>query len=275
MHFNLSPYPSEEEQRELATLRLEQGENDEIILREGRFMLATCEICGAKFEARISGLTRRYPPFCRMCRKREEEEREYRRREEAAQVEHIHRQQLFYAAIPPIYRVSDLTRLPAAGLAAVDAYGPDDLAAGIGLGLVGPAGAGKTRCMGQLIGRLCLEHGLLVRAVAATEFSHRVSTLAFDRVAKLESYLKELSTVPVLFVDDVGKGRLTDRVEAEFYYLLERRTAYGKPTLWTSNSNAAALLRLFSADRGEPIVRRLAEFSHVVNIIARGEETRR
>jgi DNA replication protein DnaC len=58
---------------------------------------------------------------------------------------------------------------------------------------------------------------------------------------------------------------MTDREEAELYNLLESRTAWAKPIIWTSNSNARQLHGMFTPDRADAILRRLTEFSTIVN----------
>ena len=67
-------------------------------------------------------------------------------------------------------------------------------------------------------------------------------------------------------IDDLGKGKMTDRAEAELYDLLEFRSSHKLPIIWTSNSDARGLLSMFSADRGDAIIRRLAEFSNIIKL---------
>jgi hypothetical protein len=38
------------------------------------------------------------------------------------------------------------------------------------------------------------------------------------------------------------------------------------PIIWTSNSDARGLHGMFSQDRGDAIIRRLAEFSEIVKV---------
>ena len=69
----------------------------------------------------------------------------------------------------------------------------------------------------------------------------------------------------VWLCDDIGKQRMTDRAEAEFYDVLEHRTSHLRPTIWTANADGHDLRAMLSADRAEPILRRLVEFSEIVS----------
>jgi len=70
----------------------------------------------------------------------------------------------------------------------------------------------------------------------------------------------------VLVIDDLGKGRLTEAVAGALYDLLEERTANKRVTLWTSNASLDDLLKMLPADCGGPIVRRLMDFSKIIQL---------
>lgn len=163
------------------------------------------------------------------------------------------------ALCPPLYRATDPARLPGDLMAAADGwtFGPR------GLGFIGPSGKCKTRVMMRLCHRLAHEHGKRIAYLTAAEFSHRVSRLAADKMADLDAFLEGLCKASVFFLDDFGKGRLTDRVESELYHVVETRTAQLRPILFTGNGTRASLAALMSLDRGEPILRRLEEFCDV------------
>jgi DNA replication protein DnaC len=73
-----------------------------------------------------------------------------------------------------------------------------------------------------------------------------------------------LARAEVLFFDDLGKVPLTERVEAEFFALIERRMARQLPITVTSNMTGDDLAAKASTDRGRPLIRRLREFCRVV-----------
>ena len=172
------------------------------------------------------------------------------------------RQQRFLAAwadiCPPLYRDTDPARLPKKQLAKVMSwtYGPR------GLLLHGSTGKGKTRCAYQLLHRLHFEEHRRIIAMTATSFSHYCGARFGNQTG--EKWIRELSQAEVFFLDDLGKGRLTERAEAELFGLIEARIADCLPLILTTNATGASLVEQLSPDRGEPLVRRLREFCESV-----------
>ncbi|PYK25547.1 MAG: hypothetical protein DME52_08290, partial [Verrucomicrobia bacterium] len=80
--------------------------------------------------------------------------------------------------------------------------------------------------------------------------------------------LRSAASAELLFIDDIGKERLTESAELKLYSLMEERTANAKPILWTSNFVGADLRKIMSDNRGPAITRRLAEFSSVLFVPA-------
>lgn len=163
---------------------------------------------------------------------------------------------------PPLYRDSDPSRLK---------INPDTISNVLtwennphGIGLAGESGTGKTRLMFMLVKRL-LEEGIRVRATTAKQFEnwcHRMFNKDDDARLRIE----ECHQARVLFIDDIGKEKYTERVESEFYDLVEDRTSHLLPILWTANATGEKLIQMMGDDRGVPIVRRLREFSEVISI---------
>ena len=100
----------------------------------------------------------------------------------------------------------------------------------------------------------------------------RASSQEFDddprRRAEARILLRNAAGVEVLFIDDIGKERLTEAAELKLYWLIEHRTANARPILWTSNFVGADLRKMMSDNRGPAITRRLAEFSSVLFVPA-------
>ena len=203
---------------------------------------------------------RNLPSRCTTCAMKVEacaaREQTTRNREQRRQK----RVELWTAICPPCYADTDPTRLPEAAHLAVEAWqiGPR------GLAFVGSSGRGKTRAMMLLGRRLVLDEARSFAYVPASEFAHKVSRLASERMADLDAYLHRLCALEVLFLDDLGKDRITDRVEAELYHVIEQRTAHHRPILFTANASAAGLAAMLSPDRGQPIIRRLREYIEIV-----------
>ena len=159
---------------------------------------------------------------------------------------------------PTIYRDTNAARLPAGPLAKVMAWklGPK------GLVITGPTGRGKTRAAMLLMERLHVNEGRSVEVFHGNGFAHQCAREFGNFVG--EDWIDSMSKKDVVFFDDLGKFKLTERVEAELFGLIEMRVAWAKPIVATLNFGGDALAGKMTADRGEPMVRRLREFCESV-----------
>lgn len=103
-----------------------------------------------------------------------------------------------------------------------------------GLILHGAVGRGKTHLMVGLVRWMVFELGADVRFV---EFSRLLATLreGFDKGQSDRTLLNELVSVPVLAIDELGKGRLTDWELSVVDELVSRRYDAMACTLATTN----------------------------------------
>lgn len=140
-----------------------------------------------------------------------------------------------------------------------------------GLGLVGASGHAKTRLVFSLIHRYLSENRpckYINLAVFGRELGARFSQSAKDGNDWINGFCK----TPVLFLDDVGKEKMTERVETELYGIIEVRSANLLPIYFTANSGGEKLIEKMVDDTGEvsdravPIVRRLREFCEGITI---------
>jgi DNA replication protein DnaC len=167
--------------------------------------------------------------------------------------------------VPPMYLDTDERRLSGLLRAEIQnwTFGP------LGLGFVGRSGAGKTRAAISLLKREH-EEGRNVFFLSATDLALNSANQFADNPAIREisrSILKLCRSAEILLLDDLAKGRMTDRAESELYDVLEYRTSHRIPTIWTSNSDGPALLNMLSPDRGEAVIRRIGkEFSIIVKV---------
>jgi DNA replication protein DnaC len=183
--------------------------------------------------------------------------------QEQAAEEQERRQEAFNTLCPPLYRESDAQRIPAAFLRECEAwqYNP------VGIGLVGPAGCGKTRAAWMLLKRLHMS-GLRVYGITATGFAKACADQWHDNnqaKAMAEDTLTRCRRTKVLLLDDLGKNKFTERSELELFDLLEHRSSHEMPVIWTANAGRETLKQMLSSDRGEPILRRLSEFTNIIN----------
>jgi len=103
-----------------------------------------------------------------------------------------------------------------------------------GLVLHGKVGRGKTHLMIALLRSLILQHGVHARFV---EFSRLLSMLkeGYSTGRSDTLLLGELAQVPVLGIDELGKGRLTDWELQVIDEVISRRYNHLNTTLGTSN----------------------------------------
>lgn len=172
----------------------------------------------------------------------------------------------WYAICPPLYRETDITHsgIQASFRDAALAWEPSST---LGLGFIGGSGGGKTRMLMVAL-RKAFDAGLSTRFLSHNGFSKLVidafSNSAGQGRSEAKDALSWLARVRVLFLDDLGKAPSTERCDAELEELIELRGANFLPTLWSANGTSEWLIRRFGPDRGEPLVRRLGEFSTVI-----------
>jgi len=187
--------------------------------------------------------------------------------------------QLVDRAVPPLYRHSDPARLNQKLVKACDEWqlGPR------GLGLVGKTGLGKTRCMYRMLRRLIENlnikaderhpgqpvlscHVPRIEAVNDAALAKLVmAAMDFDDKTGANRILRDFHCADVLFLDDVGQSKISERVGAELYEIVEYRTSNLKPIVFTSNFRGRQLAEKFTdTTRGDAVVRRLAEFCTIV-----------
>jgi DNA replication protein DnaC len=179
------------------------------------------------------------------------------------------------SAIPPRYRgvsfdrppVSDMERDMASRhvVNAVREYVDtldDNLAAGRGLWLMGSTGTGKTT-LGMLVAKAALAAG----KTAAVYFTPKLLTQirqtyqATDSEDAYEAFFKRLTSVDLLYIDDLGSERHTDWVVEQLYALVNERYENQRSVLVTSNAkaDAGAGLQELEEQIGSRTVSRLVE----------------
>ena len=167
------------------------------------------------------------------------------------------------AICPPLYRKTDRKRLSKPLLNAVDAFEGND-----SMGIVGKPGAGKTRAAFLALKRMHLQ-GKRCAYINGSQFNAQVANKAADFPElrdQAHSILRNIRDAQFLLLDDVGKQRFTSASEQELYDLLEHRTSFLKPIIWTTNSTAKDLQGRISKDRGDAVIRRLTEDSKIVKV---------
>jgi len=156
------------------------------------------------------------------------------------------------SAIPPRYRGVSFDRPPVSDMArdmstrhvvqAAKTYieGLDEnLAAGRGLWLMGNTGTGKTT-LGMLVAKEALAAGKTV----GVYFTPRLLTRIRQTYQEAESnnaydeFFRRVTSVDLLYIDDLGSERHTDWVVEQLYALINERYESQRPMLVTSNSDS-------------------------------------
>jgi hypothetical protein len=229
--------------------------------------IATCQHCGQPFEyepVEFGGRELIQPVACDSCvAKHDAEKAADRERDRLGK-----RREEWLTICPPLYRDTDPKhpRLSPAIRVALAGWKPNGK--GIGLALCGASGKGKTRLAFWRLHQLHMD-GLTVFAVSSKRLEKAIHDSFSDdtrRRAEAEGVIESARKAEVLLLDDVGKEKFTERVASEFYELIEHRTSFLLPTIWTANTSKAELAARLGAEHGDATMRRLAEFSEFITV---------
>lgn len=168
----------------------------------------------------------------------------------------------FHAICPPLYLETDPGRLNQDKYNAVMQwkYGPQ------GLLITGETGLGKTRMAWMLLNKILTVHKPKASFIwfDCVSFGHEIARHYWQEDA--ESWLSDIARKDLIFLDDLGKLKLTERAEAELFGLIERRCAYKKPIIATTNDSGETLAARLTDNRAAALVRRLREFCEVITL---------
>lgn len=136
------------------------------------------------------------------------------------------------------------------------------------LGLVGPAGRCKTRCL-AMASRAAILRG--TRVVWTT--ANRLLEAAQDRNSRdrqvaclAREHLAECLHASVLVLDDLGKNEWTNAFESQFFQILDHRKNNRLPILFSSNAHPEQFALLISDLNREPIIGRLLDRTTLLEI---------
>jgi DNA replication protein DnaC len=154
------------------------------------------------------------------------------------------------SAIPPKYRSVSFDGPPVTTMeremtsrhvvGAVRAYVEtldDSLAAGRGLWLMGDTGTGKTT-LGMLIAKAALGAGKTVAVYFAPKLLTQIRRTyqATESEDAYDAFFARLTSVDLLYIDDLGSERHTDWVVEQLYALVNERYENQRSVLITSNA---------------------------------------
>jgi DNA replication protein DnaC len=179
------------------------------------------------------------------------------------------------SAIPPRYRGVSFDRPPVSDMArdmttrhvvnAVQAFVDDldaNLAAGKGMWLMGNTGTGKTT-LGMLAAKTALAAGKSVAVYFTPKLLTQIRQTyqATESEDAYEAFFQRLTSVDLLYIDDLGSERHTDWVVEQLYALVNERYENQRSMLVTSNAakDVEEGRRLLEEQIGSRTVSRLIE----------------
>jgi len=167
----------------------------------------------------------------------------------------VRRKEEFKKICPPLYQESDTSRFPSQYEQAMKwKYGSK------GLILLGETGKCKTRIAWEVIRKTfeSVEKKISFRWFDCVGFGHELAKHYKSEDA--ETWLEDTASVGMLFFDDLGKLKMTERAEVELFGLIERRFAFQLPIIVTTNDTGNTLAARMTDNRGPALIRRLREF---------------
>jgi len=185
------------------------------------------------------------------------------RAQEQRDHDHQEREREWPGICPPLYRDTDLSRLPKSLSDALERWDGR-----YGLGFVGDAGKGKTRAAFEALRR---QHyrGKSCAAVTGPQLRRLLTDIYATEQAERSAArirFRSLRTVRVLLLDDLGKQKFTESAQEDLFDLLETRVSHCLPIIWTTNNESKELVAKLASDQGGAILRRLVEFSKIVKV---------
>lgn len=134
----------------------------------------------------------------------------------------------------------------------------------LGILLAGTPQQGKTRIIFQRI-KDDIINGKRCRVFLPGSFENDISRFASDSIAELQRYISSLNTYDVILFDDVGKGRLTDRVASELFAVIDSRITLGLTTYITMNESTSSLMnKINDKSLAAAMVERFKRYYHVI-----------
>lgn len=169
--------------------------------------------------------------------------------------------------VPPRYRAARAEHpavLHWASLYAADAHTCPSLM------LSGPTGSGKTYLAYAAV-RAVAESGTRAYSWSATNLADLFGALRGRPFVQAEAHLIALRDSPLLLLDDLGTGHLTDWTEEAVYRLINGRYERCLPVVFTSNYPLSSLGPVV----GERVASRMAEMVGPMQVAVLGADRRR
>ena len=110
-----------------------------------------------------------------------------------------------------------------------------NISEGKGIWFLGNVGTGKTT-LGMLVAKLALEQRYSVAVYSTAKLLNRIrSTYGSDQPRAYDAFFEELTSVDLLFIDDLGAERNTDWVIEQLYLIVNERYETERAIMFTAN----------------------------------------
>lgn len=171
----------------------------------------------------------------------------------------LSRVQQWQQRCPELYR--DFDPAKCANLAMSDRIANWEPSGGLGLSIVGPSRSGKTRAVFRMLERHFLRGKKIFFCSGVKWTKYSIDAAKGDQEAA--RMIKSAHTADITFIDDFAKNAWTERVETEFWDMMETRAGALKPVILTSTETGEDLMhRMGQASRD--IIGRIREFCEPV-----------
>jgi DNA replication protein DnaC len=163
--------------------------------------------------------------------------------------------------MPSAYRDTCIDKLPSERMRKAFNWTPGEKHS---LLLHGTTGCGKTRVAWSIFNRLWLQAFPLDAQFLPMRKVDGLIEKGFDD-RDHGGVIEYLIEVPLLVLDDLGKERMTQRLESDLFAVIDERTANNKVTIITTNYTSQGLQERFSnAETGPAFIRRLKDYFQAV-----------
>lgn len=104
--------------------------------------------------------------------------------------------------------------------------------------LHGESRSGKTHIAAAIARRICETKEVKIKIIKSVDLDILISNYTNDY--RLRD-IKDLAKTEILFIDDIGVGKLTQERHSMYYYIVDYRISNGLQTIFTSNLKTANL----------------------------------
>lgn len=142
--------------------------------------------------------------------------------------------------MPDLFADTDPMRMGELGMIAMHW-----LPTGKGLLIHGTTRKGKTRTAWYIANRLWNEDKFVNKYLFLTMFELEARLVASWGKESWDKTMLHMTHIPFLFLDDLGKEKMTDRMASCLFALVDQRTMHKRPTIITTNLTGDTLLERF------------------------------